>query len=55
MSNIRTQINVGRSEDWPHPSTSLVLKCRERLGECTIRLGYAHFLTTIAFERVGSA
>nr|CAN68154.1 hypothetical protein VITISV_040298 [Vitis vinifera] len=28
---------------------------RGRLGECTIRLGYAPFLTTIAFRRVGSA
>ena len=26
-----------------------------RLGECTIRLEYRHFLTTIAFRRVGSA
>ena len=25
-----------------------------RLGECTIRLGYMHFLTTIAFRKVGS-
>ena len=28
---------------------------RGRLGECTIRLGYASFLTTIAFRRFGSA
>ena len=27
---------------------------RGRLGECTIRLGYAPFLTAIAFRRVGS-
>ena len=27
---------------------------RGRLGECTIKLGYASFLTTIAFMRVGS-
>ena len=29
--------------------------CRKRLDECTIRLGYALFLTAIAFRRVGSA
>ena len=28
---------------------------RGRLDECTIRLGYASFLTTIVFRRVGSA
>ena len=28
---------------------------RERLGECIIKVGYAHFLTVIAFLRVGSA
>ena len=27
---------------------------RGRLGECTIKLGYALFLTTIVFRRVGN-
>ena len=46
---------IGRSEDWPHPSTPLVFECREHLGECGIRLGYTSFLTTIVFKRVGSS
>ena len=29
-----------------------MFECRERLCECTIRLEYASFLTTIAFRRV---
>ena len=45
---------VGRSEDWLRPSTPLVF-ARGRLGECTIRLGYAPFLQAIVFRRVGSA
>ena len=45
---------VGRSEGWPRPSTPLVFECRGRLGECTIRLGYVPFLTTIAFRSVSS-
>ena len=32
-----------------------MFKCRGHLGECTIRLGYAPFLTTIVFKRVDSA
>ena len=46
---------VDRSKGWSRLSISLVLKCHGRLGECTIRLEYTHFLTVIAFRRVGSA
>ena len=47
--------SVGRSEGWPCPSTPLMFKCRGHLGEYTIRLGYAFFLTLIDFRRVGNA
>ena len=34
---------------------SSIFECHRRLGECTIRLGYAPFQTTIAFRRVDIA
>ena len=57
--------SVGGSEGWSCPSTcwqirelavSINSPCvrRGRLGECNIRLGYAPFLTAIAFRKVGS-
>ena len=50
---ISHELHVGKSEGWSRSSTLFVFECRGRLGEYTIRLGYAPFLIAIAFMRVG--
>ena len=50
---ISHELHVGKSEGWSRSSTLFVFECHGRLGEYTIRLGYAPFLIAIAFMRVG--
>ena len=45
-------ISVGISEGWLRPSTPLVFKCCGHLSECTIRLRYVYFLTTIVLREL---
>ena len=45
---------VGRSKNWCESINSPCVR-HGRLGECTISLRYALFITAIAFRRVGSA
>ena len=45
---------IDKLEGWLCPLTPFVFECHGCLGECTIKLGYVPFLTTIVFKRVDS-